>query len=143
MPDQPFLCIALLFGGRPCARPALDGTEDWPLCGRCQDAKDEVQQRWGGRPELREEAKRIFDSGEGRPKPLSREELQAASEKSSRYTGANPVAKPPEDNVYGKLKVYERTDGFFVVYDPDQAVSAEVPVYRSELDARLAALGRA
>ena len=127
-----------LYNGQPCTRPAATHGE---LCDRCARLKDEVDQRYVRRPLYREEAERLFALGY-KPRALTPEELAAATERAQgSRLGFNPVVKQPEDNVYGdgRFKVLERTDGLVTVYD-SEAWPPNGPVYRNEVDARVAVM---
>jgi hypothetical protein len=73
----------------------------------------------------------------GIPGALSPDQLAAANATArSRSTskGGNMV-KEPKDNVYGRFKLLQRTDGLFVVHDTEEW-PPNGPVFHSEDEAR-------
>jgi hypothetical protein len=86
-----------------------------------------------------QEAEKLFRAGM-KPIPLTREALEDANQVASKLRlGPNPVIREPENNEYGRFIVLARSDGLYAVHDPD-VWPPNGPVYRNEVDARVAAL---
>ncbi len=78
------------------------------------------------------------------PGALTPAELAAANAaacKRSTPKGGHTI-KEPKDNVYGRFKLLQRTDGLFVVHDTEEW-PPNGPVFRSEDEAREHAQRRA
>jgi hypothetical protein len=135
-PEPTVLCRALLAGSRPCDRDAASGSD---LCLRCERLKGEVEQRYTRQAQYRDMAEAAYLAGE-EPALYDPDKLRGANERAANLRlGPNPVIKQPDDNLYGRFKVLVRTDGLYIVFDPTKWPPTS-PVYRTELDARIAAL---